>query len=75
MTLGRLASHTDLIGVLVAFGVGMGILSAGDGATVALSDRGVLRSVLGMAGYLTAIALMGLSLGILLAARPLASAS
>jgi ABC-2 type transport system permease protein len=57
---------TALIGVLAAFGVGMGILSAGDGATVALTDDGVLRSVLGMAGYITAIALMGLGLGILL---------
>ena len=57
---------TALLGVLAAFGVGMGILSAGDGATVALTDDGVLRSVLGMAGYLTAIALMGLGLGILL---------
>ena len=57
---------TALIGVLAAFGVGMGILSAGDSATVALTDDGVLRSVLGMAGYLTAIALMGLGLGILL---------
>ena len=57
---------TALIGVLAAFGVGMAILSAGDGATVALTDDGVLRSVLGMAGYLTAIALMGLGLGILL---------
>ena len=57
---------TALIGVLAAFGVGMGILSAGDGATVALTDDGVLRSVLGMAGYLTAIALIGLGLGILL---------
>jgi ABC-2 type transport system permease protein len=55
-----------LIGVLAAFGVGMGILSAGDGATVALTDDGVLSSVLGMAGYITAIALLGLSLGILL---------
>jgi ABC-2 type transport system permease protein len=57
---------TALIGVLAAFGAGMGILSAGDGATVALADDGVLRSVLGMAGYLTAIALIGLGLGILL---------
>jgi ABC-type transport system involved in multi-copper enzyme maturation permease subunit len=57
---------TALIAVLAAFGVGMGILSAGDKATVALTDDGVLRSVLGMAGYLTAIALMGLGLGILL---------
>ena len=57
---------TALIGVLAAFGVGMSILSAGDSATVALTDDGVLRKVLGMAGYLTAIALMGLGLGILL---------
>jgi ABC-type transport system involved in multi-copper enzyme maturation permease subunit len=57
---------TTLIGVLAAFRVGMGILSAGDGATMALADDGILRSVLGMAGYITAIALMGLGLGILL---------
>ena len=57
---------TALIGVLAAFGVGMAILSAGDKATVALTDDGVLRSVLGMAGYLTAVALMGLGLGVLL---------
>ena len=57
---------TALLGVLATFGVGMGILSAGDSATVALTDEGVLRSVLGMAGYLTAVALMGLGLGILL---------
>jgi ABC-2 type transport system permease protein len=57
---------TALIGVLAAFGVGTGILSAGDGATVALTDDGVLRSLLGMAGYITAIALIGLGLGILL---------
>jgi ABC-2 type transport system permease protein len=55
-----------LIGVLAAFGIGMGILSAGGGATVALTDDGVLSSVLGMAGYITAVALVGLSLGILL---------
>jgi ABC-2 type transport system permease protein len=57
---------TALIGVLAAFGVGMAILSAGDKATVALTDDDVLRSVLGMAGYLTAVALMGLGLGVLL---------
>jgi ABC-2 type transport system permease protein len=57
---------TALIGVLAAFGAGMSILAAGDGATVALTDDGVLRSVLGMAGYITAIALIGLGLGILL---------
>ena len=57
---------TAVIGVLAAFVVGMGVLSAGDGATVALTDDSVLRSVLGMAGYLTAIALIGLGLGIVL---------
>ena len=57
---------TSLIGVLAAFGAGMGILSAGDEATVALTDDEVLGSLLGMAGYLTAIALLGLALGILL---------
>ena len=57
---------TALIGVLAAFGVGMGILSAGHGATVAVTDAGVLRSLLGMAGYLTAIVLIGLGLGVLL---------
>ncbi|WP_158847819.1 ABC transporter permease [Saccharothrix deserti] len=57
---------TALIGVMGAFGAGMGILSASDAATVALTDDGVLRSVLGMAGYVTAIALLGLGLGILL---------
>ena len=33
---------------------------------MALTDDGVLRSVLGMAAYITAIALIGLGLGILL---------
>jgi ABC-2 type transport system permease protein len=41
-------------------------LSTGDAATVALTDDGVLSAVLGMAGYITAIALLGLGLGILL---------
>lgn len=55
-----------LIGSLVAFGVGMAVLSAGDGATVALTDDGVLSSLVGMGFYLTAIALLGLGLGVLL---------
>jgi ABC-2 type transport system permease protein len=59
-------ASTALVGVLAAFAVGMGVLSAGDSATVALTDDGVLRSVLGMAGYLTAIGLIGLGLGVLL---------
>jgi ABC-2 type transport system permease protein len=59
-------ASTALVGVLAAFAVGMGVLSAGDSVTVALTDDGVLRSVLGMAGYLTAIGLIGLGLGVLL---------
>ncbi|MDA0172585.1 hypothetical protein OJ998_26015 [Solirubrobacter taibaiensis] len=55
-----------LIGTVTAFGVGMGILATGDGATLGLTDPGVLRSLVGMAGYLTAISLIGLSLGVLL---------
>ncbi len=57
---------TALLGVLSTFGIGMAILAAGDGATVALTDTGVLRELLGMAGYITAIALIGLGLGVLL---------
>lgn len=60
------AAVASLIGVLGAFGLGMGILSNGDAATVALTGDGVLRQVLGMAGYLTAIGLIGMGLGILL---------
>lgn len=56
----------SLIGVLGAFFAGMGILAGADAPTVALTDDGVLREVLGMAGYLAAIGLIGLGLGILL---------
>jgi ABC-2 type transport system permease protein len=57
---------TALVGVLGAYGVGMGLLSGNGVATVSLTDDGVLTSLLGMAGYITAIALIGLGLGILL---------
>jgi hypothetical protein len=57
---------TAVVGVMGAYGVGMGILVASDSATVALSDDGVLRALLGMAGYLTAIGFIGLGLGVLL---------
>lgn len=57
---------TALVGVMGAYGAGMGILSANGAATVSLTDDGVLTSLLGMAGYITAIALLGLGLGILL---------
>lgn len=57
---------TALIGVMGAYGAGMGIFSGNGAATVSLADDGVLTSLLGMAGYITAIALLGLGLGILL---------
>ena len=57
---------TAMVGVLGAYGAGMGILSANGAPTVSLTDDGVLTSLLGMAGYITAIALLGLGLGILL---------
>lgn len=57
---------TAVIGVLGAFAVGMDILSGADAATAALTDDGVLRDVLGMAGYITAVGLIGLGLGIVL---------
>lgn len=55
-----------LLGAFGAFGVGMGVLSANDAATVGLTDDGVLTQLLGMAGYISAIALLGLGLGVLL---------
>jgi ABC-2 type transport system permease protein len=57
---------TAVVAVLGSYGVGMGILSANGSPTVSLSDDGVLTSILGMAGYITAIALIGLGLGVLL---------
>lgn len=57
---------TAVTGVLGAFWVAMAILSANDAATVALADDAVLRQLLGMAGYITAIGLVGLGLGVIL---------
>jgi hypothetical protein len=56
----------SVIGVLGAFAVGMSVLAGGDAAAVGLTDDGVLRQVLGMAAYITAVGLIGLGLGILL---------
>jgi ABC-type transport system involved in multi-copper enzyme maturation permease subunit len=56
----------SVIGVLGAFAAGMAVLAGGDAATVGLTDDGVLRQVLGMAAYITAVGLIGLGLGILL---------
>lgn len=61
-----LALPVAAVGTFLAFFVGMAVLSAGDAATVGLGDDGVLSSLIGMAFYLTAIALLGLGLGVLL---------
>ncbi|MFC3895204.1 ABC transporter permease [Lentzea rhizosphaerae] len=57
---------TALVAVIGAYSAGMGILSANGAATVSLNDDGVLTSLLGMVGYLAAIALLGLGMGVLL---------
>jgi ABC-2 type transport system permease protein len=57
---------TALIAAMGSYAAGMSILSANGAPTVSLTDDGVLTSLLGMAGYITAIALIGLGLGILL---------
>ncbi|HEX6351516.1 ABC transporter permease [Actinophytocola sp.] len=66
VALTSVAIPTAAIGVLGAYGAGMSILSANDSPTVSLTDDGVLTSLVGMVGYITAIALLGLGLGILL---------
>lgn len=57
---------TTVVGVLGAFTIGMAVLRSGGSPTAALGDPGVLREVLGMAGYLTAVGLLGMGLGVLL---------
>ncbi len=64
--LGAVVLPVAVIGVFGAFLLGMAVLSNGGGATVALGDPGVLRSLVGTALYLTAIALLGFGLGVLL---------
>lgn len=64
--LGAVTVPVAVLGVFGAFFVGMAVLSSGRGVTVALSDPGVLRSLIGTALYLSAIALLGLGLGVLL---------
>jgi len=56
---------STLVGVFGAFFLGMSVLHSGGNHT-ALGDPGVLRQVVGMAGYLTAAGLLGMGLGILL---------
>jgi len=57
---------TTLVGVFGAFFLGMAVLHSGGNTTAALGDPGVLRQVVGMAGYLTAVGLLGMGLGVLL---------
>ncbi|CAL8967973.1 hypothetical protein CELL_00136 [Cellulomonas sp. T2.31MG-18] len=57
---------STLVGVFGAFFLGMSVLHSGGNHTAALGDPGVLRQVVGMAGYLTAAGLLGMGLGVLL---------
>ena len=66
LLLGAIVLPVALVGVFGAFFLGMATLSSGNAETVAPSVTGVLRSVIGMALYLTAIALLGLGLGVLM---------
>jgi hypothetical protein len=66
VTLTAVVVPTSLVASFAAYGTGMPILAANDSDTVSLADGDVLLAVVGMAGYLTAIALLGLALGILL---------
>jgi ABC-2 type transport system permease protein len=55
-----------LTSTLIAFFAGQAIIASGDVATASLGDPGVLRALLGTAGYLTGIAIIGLGVGTLL---------
>jgi ABC-2 type transport system permease protein len=63
---GLLVLTTAAVGVLAAYFVGMTILEASDAATVSLGDPNVPREMFGMAAYITAIALIGVGLGVVL---------
>ncbi|MGY1700246.1 hypothetical protein [Geodermatophilus sp. SYSU D00766] len=60
-----LAVPATLVATTVGAAVGLGILR-GRGLTVGLTDPGVLRAVVGAAGYLVLVALLGLAVGTLL---------
>lgn len=55
-----------LLSVVLAYVVGMAVLGAGGVATVGWADPGTLRVVLGTAGYIVGIGVIGLALGMLL---------
>lgn len=54
------------ISIVVVFFLGMRILEAGGADTVAWSDDGVARSLLGMAYYVVGLGIIGLAIGFLL---------
>ena len=55
-----------IAGVLIAYFGGMAILNGAGAETVAWSDDGVARAVIGMIGYLWGIGLLGIAVGFLL---------
>lgn len=55
-----------LVASFGAFFTGQALIGSGDIATDSLGDPGVARAVVGTAGYLTGVALMGLAAGTLL---------
>jgi ABC-2 type transport system permease protein len=57
---------TVLVASLIAFFAGQALIGSGGIATASLGDPGVLGAVLGTAGYLTGVALLGLAVGTLL---------
>jgi ABC-2 type transport system permease protein len=54
------------VAVFVAFGGGQALLAAAGHTSASLSDPGVLRAVIGAAGYLAGASLIGLAVGALL---------
>lgn len=55
-----------LVASLATFWTGQALLAAGDAATAAIGDPGVLRAIVGTAAYHTGVALVGLAVGVLL---------
>jgi len=55
-----------LAGVFAAFAVGSAVLDAGGAPTVSWGDPGTARVVLGTAGYVVGMGLIGVALGVLL---------
>lgn len=57
---------TMLVSTFAVFFLGQAIIGTGSVPTASLGDPGVLRAVVGTAGYLTGIAVLGLAIGTLL---------